>query len=367
MVRARNIKPGFFKNDVLVEMSFSTRLLFIGLWCIADREGRFEDRPKKIKMELFPMDDVDVDAALGELATGGFLVRYEVAGKRYVQIYNFAKHQVPHHKEVASEIPAPEGHKQVTKHPYQVSNETREAVFERDGNRCLKCGSSNDLSIDHIVPLSKGGDNDTNNLQTLCKTCNSSKGSSSKDYRKTNVGSTLNQRCSKQVAACPTDSLIPDSLIPEVNPPLPPLQGGEAGIVEIETSHDPDADPLQTEDGEPKRLRKSSEATTFSAWLAGVKERGEKPISEYDALWTYADSVGLPHEYIELAWFSFADHYRTDEKAKRKRYADWKATFLNAVKGNYRKLWFWSDRDSAFRLTTAGQQLDMALQAKEAA
>ena len=176
------------------------------------------------------------------------LVRYEVAGKRYVQIYNFAKHQVPHHKEVASEIPAPEGHKQVTKHPYQVSNETREAVFERDGNRCLKCGSSNDLSIDHIVPLSKGGDNDTNNLQTLCKTCNSSKGSSSKDYRKTNVGSTLNQRCSKQVAACPTDSLIPDSLIPEVNPPLPPLQGGEAGIVEIET--DPDTEPLQTEGSE---------------------------------------------------------------------------------------------------------------------
>lgn len=213
MARARNIKPGFFKNDVLVEMSFSTRLLFIGLWCIADREGRFEDRPKKIKMELFPMDDVDVDAAIGELATGGFLVRYEVAGKRYVQIYNFAKHQVPHHKEVASEIPAPEGHKQVTNHPYQVSNETREAVFERDGNRCLKCGSSNDLSIDHVVPLSKGGDNDTDNLQTLCKTCNSSKGASSKDYRKINVGSTLDQRNSREVASCPTDSLIPDPLI----------------------------------------------------------------------------------------------------------------------------------------------------------
>ena len=213
MARARNIKPGFFKNDVLVEMSFSTRLLFIGLWCIADREGRFEDRPKKIKMELFPMDDVDVDAALNELASGGFLVRYEVDGKRYVQIYNFAKHQVPHHKEVASEIPAPEGHKQVTKHPYQVSNETREAVFERDGNRCLKCGSSNDLSIDHVVPLSKGGDNNTDNLQTLCKTCNSSKGASSKDYRKINVGSTLNQRSPMEVASCPTDSLIPDSLI----------------------------------------------------------------------------------------------------------------------------------------------------------
>ena len=54
MARARNIKPGFFKNELLAEMPPETRLLFMGLWCLADREGRFEDRPKKIKMELFP-------------------------------------------------------------------------------------------------------------------------------------------------------------------------------------------------------------------------------------------------------------------------------------------------------------------------
>jgi hypothetical protein len=67
MARARNIKPSFFTNEELVELPFSTRLLFIGLWTLADREGRLEDRPKRIKMAIFPADNIDVDAALGEL------------------------------------------------------------------------------------------------------------------------------------------------------------------------------------------------------------------------------------------------------------------------------------------------------------
>ena len=49
MARARNIKPGFFKNEFLAEMPCEVRLLFIGLWTLADREGRLEDRPKRIK------------------------------------------------------------------------------------------------------------------------------------------------------------------------------------------------------------------------------------------------------------------------------------------------------------------------------
>jgi hypothetical protein len=107
VARARSIKPGFFSNDALVELPFSTRLLFIGLWTIADKEGRLMDRPKKIKMEIFPGDDVDCDAALGELQSKGFLTRYEVDGVRYIQITNWKKHQNPHIKEVDSAIPVP--------------------------------------------------------------------------------------------------------------------------------------------------------------------------------------------------------------------------------------------------------------------
>ena len=98
MARSRNIKPGFFVNEDLVELPFATRLLFAGLWTLADREGRLDDRPKRIKMAIFPADDVDVDASLDELATSGLIVRYAVDGNGYIQICNFAKNQNPHHQ-----------------------------------------------------------------------------------------------------------------------------------------------------------------------------------------------------------------------------------------------------------------------------
>jgi hypothetical protein len=105
MARARNIKPGFFRNADLVELSFEDRLLFIGLWTLADRDGRLEDRPKQIKMELFPADSVDCNAMLDSLAATGMVARYEVDGKRYLQVVNFGKHQNPHRDEKASTIP----------------------------------------------------------------------------------------------------------------------------------------------------------------------------------------------------------------------------------------------------------------------
>lgn len=110
MARARNIKPGFFTNEQLVECGMETRLLFIGMWTIADREGRLEDRPKRIKMQLFPADNVDVDACLDQLTAMGFLERYEASGQRYIQVVNWDKHQNPHIKEAPSTIPAPDSH-----------------------------------------------------------------------------------------------------------------------------------------------------------------------------------------------------------------------------------------------------------------
>ena len=110
MSRSRNIKPGFFKNELLVELAFEYRLLFIGLWTMADRAGRLEDRPTKIRMELFPADDVDVNAGLQALHDAGFVQRYEVAGKKLIQVLAWAKHQNPHIKEAKSTLPAPDEH-----------------------------------------------------------------------------------------------------------------------------------------------------------------------------------------------------------------------------------------------------------------
>lgn len=109
MARARNIKPGFFKNELLVEMCTFDRLLFIGLWLLADREGRIEDRPKRIKLELFPCDTYDVDAGLNVLAGSGFVKRYTNNVKSVISIENFLRHQTPHGSEKDSELPDVDG------------------------------------------------------------------------------------------------------------------------------------------------------------------------------------------------------------------------------------------------------------------
>jgi hypothetical protein len=114
MARARNIKPGFFKNEDLAEIGPLAMLLFEGLWCLADREGRLEDRPRRIKAETFPYFDVDVDALLNALQERRFVLRYEAAGERYIQVVNFTKHQTPHIKEAPSTIPAPDEHQTST-------------------------------------------------------------------------------------------------------------------------------------------------------------------------------------------------------------------------------------------------------------
>ncbi len=104
MPRIRFIKHDFFTDDDLAQQSHIARLLFIGLWTLADREGRLEDKPAKIKAVLFPYEQIDAEHILAELACG-FITRYKAKGKAYIQINNFLKHQRPHHKEVPSTIP----------------------------------------------------------------------------------------------------------------------------------------------------------------------------------------------------------------------------------------------------------------------
>ena len=107
MPRARLIKPTFFTNEHLADIPAHGRLLFVGLWTIADREGRLEDRPKRIKAELFPYENVAVEPLLKKLESSGFIVRYEAGGKSLIAIPSFNKHQTPHHREPSSLLPAP--------------------------------------------------------------------------------------------------------------------------------------------------------------------------------------------------------------------------------------------------------------------
>jgi hypothetical protein len=98
MRRIRSIKPDFFLDEDLGELSPLHRVLFAGLWTLADRDGRLEDRPRRIKVEILPYDDCDVDALLSDLASKRcnghrFIIRYRVNDQQIISITNFRKHQ----------------------------------------------------------------------------------------------------------------------------------------------------------------------------------------------------------------------------------------------------------------------------------
>lgn len=107
MSRIRYLKPGFFTDDDLGGCSLPARILFAGLWTVADREGRLEDRPRRLKVQLLPYDDVDCDELLDELEANKLIIRYEVFETSYIAIPGWSKHQKPHHQEPESAIPEP--------------------------------------------------------------------------------------------------------------------------------------------------------------------------------------------------------------------------------------------------------------------
>lgn len=137
MARIRSIKIEFFRDEDLAVFSHAHRLLFEGLWLLADRAGRLEDRPVRIHADLFPFQsdkDLNVDAMLTDLADGEkpFIQRYVVQGRRYISIINFLKHQRPHHTEAQSGLPGPERDDHLN--PPEPHGETPELHSNRGDN-----------------------------------------------------------------------------------------------------------------------------------------------------------------------------------------------------------------------------------------
>lgn len=105
MARIRTIKPEFFTSEDVVSLSPLARLLYIALWCEADREGRMVWKPRTFKLRYFPADQCDIEALCGELIAQKLVVLY--GDGEFAVIPKFAKHQHINPRESASTIPEP--------------------------------------------------------------------------------------------------------------------------------------------------------------------------------------------------------------------------------------------------------------------
>lgn len=269
MARSRNIKPSFFKNEDLADLPPFDRLLFIGLWCLADREGRLEDRPRRIKIELFPGDGYDVEVGLANLQGKGFIDRYEVAGFTVISLPNFARHQSPHSTEKDSELPDCNGYL---------------TVNERHRGKVLP-------GKQRFVHAETGFSLEANNSEV---TVNAS------------------ERPAPVTVDAPThNALIPDSLNPDYlnpeeekeplgvsgeTPPAPASQPGEKS-----TKYSDDFESFWRE--YPKRDRASSKPDAWKAWGARLKD-GVDPQDLIRAAANYrADQMAkgkVGTEYVKL-------------------------------------------------------------------
>ena len=105
MARIRTIKPEFFTSEDIVALSPHARLLYIALWCEADKEGRMTWKPNTFKLRYLPGDAVDIQVLATELVQSGLVVLY---GDGYAVIPKFRLHQHINPRESDSQLPEPD-------------------------------------------------------------------------------------------------------------------------------------------------------------------------------------------------------------------------------------------------------------------
>jgi hypothetical protein len=105
MARIRTIKPEFFTSEDIVQLSPLARLLYIALWCEADKEGRLVWKPLTFKLRYFPGDACDIKALCDEITAAGMVRLY---GNGYAVIPAFKAHQHINPRESDSQLPDPD-------------------------------------------------------------------------------------------------------------------------------------------------------------------------------------------------------------------------------------------------------------------
>lgn len=142
---------------------------------------------------------------------------------------------------------------------------------------------------------------------------------------------------------------------PDGNPP------GSESVTQIKAHQSPDTSNTPIA---PKGAPKAA-AVGLKAWIEAIKARGEKPIPAGDPVLAYADRVGLPREFLVLAWQQFLHTYTTSRDGKR--YRDWRKVFRNAVEANWLRLWYLDGQAGGYALTTVGHQAQRAHDDRRAA
>jgi len=183
VARKRQIDPGIWSSVQFTNLKDpGARLLFIAMFSLADDEGRLKAHPAYLQMVAFPGDyfkEQDILNWRNQIEEQGLIKVYSNGSNpdEYLYLPTFHKHQFIN-KRYPSLLPPPPD--QPTSIEIKITDKVRQSIYERDYYTCRYCGKqlekgSRALSLDHIIPVAKGGSQSIDSLVTACKSCNQKK------------------------------------------------------------------------------------------------------------------------------------------------------------------------------------------------
>lgn len=163
MARIRAIKPSFFMSRAVKRLNDKQKLVWIGLWPNADDDGRLLDEPGILVGQLWALSvtEAKLDQILTELDVAGRIIRYEVAGERFIQVTNWDEHQKISKPTRSPIPPVPASHRSRTA-PGALPETSR---GERKGKEGIGGGGVNDAEPPAFCPSHPTG------TSTDCRAC----------------------------------------------------------------------------------------------------------------------------------------------------------------------------------------------------
>jgi uncharacterized protein YdaU (DUF1376 family) len=113
--------------------------------------------------------------------------------------------------------------------------------------------------------------------------------------------------------------------------------------------------------GEVVKPTRVSRGIALKTFLADCKAKEQRPIRDYEPLWNYTRTAGLPDDFVALAWVEFCRRFGAGGVKETKVQIDWRKTFRNYVEGNFLKLW--AIGPEGYFLTTQGKQAQTVAEA----
>lgn len=162
-MRIRTIKPEFFTHGALfdaeVEFKMPLRLAFAGLWCAADKAGRFKWDARRLGVQIMPYDTIEFSRVLDALATRGFIRQYRVHDEVFGVIPSFCRHQVINNRERESDLPEPLGFNDIDACPTRAPRVPHAGQEEGNGRERNRKGTREELrsyAVEISLPDSDG-------------------------------------------------------------------------------------------------------------------------------------------------------------------------------------------------------------------